>query len=193
VEFMANFETPDLLWLSPKCQAYSPLSWANMGRYGWDETPKERYPTFEDLNVREVIEAIGPDHYIIENVSTCEDLRDPCRLNGLAFGLPIENCPHFDTSFPVPDTYETGSPAIILGHGYVREELAAAKRVPVEWSESEIRSAIPREYVQYLLHHCPSIPGVSLPEQLQQRQLEEFTDCGRTRSLSTATERPGGG
>ena len=94
VESTASFETPDLFWLSPKCQAYSILPWANVSRYDWDETPKERYPTFEDPNVREVIGAVAPDHYIIENVVTCDDLRDPCRPNGLAFGLPIENCRH---------------------------------------------------------------------------------------------------
>ena len=124
VESMASFETPDLFWLSPKCQAYSILPWANVSRYDWDETPKERYPTFEDPNVREVIGAVAPDHYIIENVATCDDLRDPCRPNGLAFGLPIENCRHFETSFPVPDAYERGTPEIALGHGYVRKELA---------------------------------------------------------------------
>ena len=62
VESTASFETPDLFWLSPKCQAYSILPWANVSRYDWDETPKERYPTFEDPNVREVIGAVAPDH-----------------------------------------------------------------------------------------------------------------------------------
>jgi len=190
-EFMASFQTPDLLWLSPRCQAYSPLSWANMGRYDWDETPKERYPTFDDLNVRDVIEAVDPDHYIIENVARCDDLRDPSRLNGLAFGLPIENCRHFETSFPVPDAYEPGTPEISLGHGYVRKELAAAKRVPVEWSESEIRSAIPREFVQYLLHYCPNIPGVPLPSELRQRPLGQYlarADGGNSRAEHTDTD-----
>lgn len=175
VEFMARFSSPALLWLSPRCQAYSKLSWANMGRYDWDQTPKERYPTFADLNVRDVIAAVDPDHYIIENVATCDDLRDPTRLNGFAFGLPINNQRHFETSFPVPDACETGNGEIILGDGYVRHELAAAKGVPAEWSESEIHSAIPREYVQYLLHYCPSTPDIQLPDALQQRQIQEFT------------------
>lgn len=191
IEFMKSFESPELLWLSPRCQAYSRLSWANMGRYNWDETPKERYPTFADLNVREVIAAVDPDQYIIENVATCDDLRDPCRLNGLAFGLPINNCRHFETTFAVPDAYEKGTPEISLGRGYVRKELAAAKRVPEEWSESEVHSAIPREFVQYLLHYCPSTPGVSLPAELRQRPLGEFrsrADGGKLRSVDAGTD-----
>ncbi len=181
--FMGSFESPELLWLSPRCQAYSKLSWANMGRYDWEETPKERYPTFADLNVREVVAAVDPDEYIIENVATCDDLEEPARLNGLAFGLPVDNCRHFETSFPVPDAYESGTAEISIGSEYVRHELAAAKGVPAEWTESEIRSAIPREFVQYLLHYCPSIPDVSLPAELRQRPLGEF-------AATTGGERP---
>ncbi|WP_335999373.1 hypothetical protein [Halorientalis halophila] len=175
VAFMACFPSPDLLWLSPRCQAYSRLSYANAGRYDWDQTPKERYPTFADLNVRAVIDAIDPEHYIIENVATCDDLREPCRLNGLAFGLPINNQRHFETSFPVPDACEPGSGEITLGKGYIRHELAAAKGVPAEWSEAEINSAIPREFVEYLLHYCSSTPDVPLPDELRQRPLAEFS------------------
>ncbi len=192
VAFMARLPSPSLLWVSPRCQAYSPLSHANAGRYDWDQTPKERYPTFADLNVRQVIDAIDPDHYVIENVPRCDDLQDPARLNGLAFGLPFDNERHFETSFPVPDARESGEPDIRMGSGYVRAELAAAKSVPVEWSESEIRSAIPREYVRYLLHYCPSVPGVSLPESLRQRPLtDEFvarTDGGNDCTVSPAIE-----
>ncbi len=174
VGFMARLPSPALLWVSPRCQAYSKLSYANAGRYDWDQTPKERYPTFADLNVRAVIDAVDPDHYVIENVATCDDLQDPTRLNGQAFGLPIENERHFETSFPVPDARESGDPEIVTGRGYVRAELAAAKGVPVEWSESEIRSAIPHEFVQYLLHYCPSVSDVPLPKELRQRRLADF-------------------
>ncbi|AQL43942.1 hypothetical protein BV210_15070 [Halorientalis sp. IM1011] len=178
VPFMSRFPSPSLLWVSPRCQAYSKLSYANAGRYDWDQTPKERYPTFADLNVRAVIDAVDPDHYIIENVATCDDLREPCRLNGLAFGLPINNERHFETSFPVPDARDRGTAEIPIGKDYVRHELAAAKGIPAEWSESEIRSAIPREFVQYLLHYCPSIPDVPLPDALRQRPLAEFSIQG---------------
>jgi hypothetical protein len=95
-------------------------------------------------------------------------------LNGLAFVLPIENERHFETSFSVADATESGEPEIRLGGDYVREELAAAKGVPTEWTESEIHSAIPREYVQYLLHYCPSVRNVPLPEELRQRPLSEY-------------------
>ncbi|MBO4249193.1 hypothetical protein IL252_15350 [Halomicrobium sp. IBSBa] len=170
VAFMSRFPSPSLLWLSPKCQAYSKLSYANAGRYDWDRTPKEKYPTFDDLNVRAVVDAINPDHYVIENVATCDDLREPTRLNGLAFGLPIVNERHFETSFPVPDALGSGKPDFQIGSDYVRHELAAAKDVPPEWTESEIRSAIPQEFVYYLLHHCPSVPDVPLPGGLESHQ-----------------------
>jgi len=182
VAFMARFPSPSLLWLSPRCQAYSKLSYANAGRYDWDRTPKEKYPTFADLNVRAVIDAVDPDHYIIENVATCDDLREPTRLNGLAFGLPIKNQRHFETSFPVPDALGSGTPDIQIGSEYVRHELAAAKNVPAEWSESEIRSAIPREFVRYLLYHCPSVPDVPLPKALKSHQ-SRLTD-----QFATATD-----
>lgn len=183
VLFMVRLPLPELLWVSPRCQAYSKLSCGNMARYDWDQTPKERYLTFADLNIREVFDAIDSDHYVIENVETCDDLHDPCRLNGLAFGLPVRNCRHFETSFPVPDAYESGEAEIRLGDGYVRHELAAAQGIPAEWSESEIHSAILREYVQYLIHHCPSVPGVPLLDELRQRPLGE---CAAT----TGGERP---
>ena len=178
VSWMGRLVGPSLLWLSPCCQAYSKLSCANASRYDWDETPRERYPTFEDLNVRAVIDAVQPDHYIIENVATCDELEDPTRLNGFAFGLPFDNERHFETSFPVPDAFETGNPEIVMGRGYVRHELAEAKDVPADWSESEIRSAIPREYVQYLLHYCPSVSDVPLPGELQQQRLASYVQPG---------------
>lgn len=170
VEFMSKLPSPALLWLSPRCQAYSTLSYANAGRYDWDQSPRERYPTLSDLNVRSVIEAIDPTHYIIENVKTCDDLHDPVRLNGFAFDLPIENQRHFETSFPAPDATEDGDPKTIVGSGYARHEIAEIKRIPASWTESEIRSAIPKEYVQYLLHYCPSTPGIPLPESVESKQ-----------------------
>lgn len=63
-------EVPDfkLVWLSPPCLAYTPLSHVNASRYDWDETPKERYPTIPELNVHLVAESMADD-YIIENVA----------------------------------------------------------------------------------------------------------------------------
>jgi hypothetical protein len=147
-----------LVWTSPPCLAYTRLNYANAVRHGWDETPRERYPTFEDLSVHEVVPSLG-EEYIIENVPLCDDLRDPVRLNGLAFSKPYKIQRHFETSFEAPDRVGRGSPEITVGRGYNKREVAAAKGVPSKWSESAVNSAIPREYVQYLLHYCPTVGG----------------------------------
>lgn len=177
VLFVSRFPSPTLLWVSPRCQAYSRLSKANAGRYDWDRTPKEVYPTFADLNVRQVVEALDPEYYVIENVATCDDLRNPARVNGQAFGLPIENERHFETNFPVPDALGSGSPEFVIGREYDHHELAAAKGVPSSWSESEVTSAIPREFVQYVLSYCPAFPEIPAPETTDPRQAT-LTDSG---------------
>lgn len=151
-----------LVWLSPPCLAYSRLSNINYHRYDWEERPRERYPTFEDLDVHSVAEEYG-EHYIIENLETCEDLRDPARVNGHAFDRPLQFKRHFETSFQVPDAIGTGEVSSRMGDNYNREELAELKGVPADWPEASVNSAIPREYVQYLLHYCPAIDGVPLP------------------------------
>jgi site-specific DNA-cytosine methylase len=73
LDFIESLLSPDLLWMSPPCQAYSELSWCNSSRLGFDH-PKDYYATFDDLNVREVIDVLDPDHYIIENVRSAADL-----------------------------------------------------------------------------------------------------------------------
>lgn len=153
--------SPDLLWMSPPCTAYSTLSYANF------KEPREHYPTFDDLNVREVIAALEPEHYIIENVPTCEDLRDPTALNGLAFGKEYDNLRHFETSFPCPDRVRAGEPTVSMNTRQKWHQrkgpLARAKGVPETWTMQEIRSAVPQEYVQHLLYYCPSVE-VPYPE-----------------------------
>lgn len=170
VAFISRLPSPTLLWMSPKCQAYSSLSYANAGRYDWEHTPKEVYPTFDDLNVRRVLDALDPEYYVIENVATCDDLHDPARVNGQAFGLPIENERHFETNFPVPDALESGRPEFVIGADYDHHELAAAKGVPGSWAEEEVTSAIPREFVQYVLSYCPAFSKVPAPETSRPRQ-----------------------
>lgn len=168
---------PDLLWLSPPCTAYSTLSNSNKHRLGFDD-PREYYPTFDDLRVREVIEELDPLHYVIENVATCEDLRDPVRLNGMAFGKPYRLERHFETSFPVPShALVGGDPDVPLntrnGGGRTQsiEDLADAKGVPADWGKQGVRSAIPSEYVRFLLHFCPVTPDVPYPDVVEQRRL----------------------
>jgi len=131
----------------------------------WDDGEiEERYPGFEELNVREVIEAIDPDHCIVENVPRCPKLEDPTRINGLAFGLPFDLERHFETSYPVPHAVETGQPDLTMSTRdnynnttYQRQELAEAKGVPTDWPEESVHAAIPSEYVRWLLSFCPSV------------------------------------
>lgn len=176
VEFISRLPSPDVLWMSPPCQAYSELSWCNSTRLGFDH-PKDYYPTFEDLNVRQVIDALDPDHYVIENVRRCDDLKEPAKLDGLAFGLGFKLERHFETSFWVPDAIGRGTPETVvqtkIGMPRSKTELARRKSVPTDWKESEVRSAMPPEFVHYLLHYCPSIPDVPLPPVDRQAVLRE--------------------
>lgn len=172
LEFIKSLPSPDILWMSPPCQAYSTLSHCNKHRLGFED-PRDHYPTFSDLNVRDVVDALAPGDYIIENVPTCEDLEDPTRLNGLGFGLGFDNERHFETSFPVPNQLGTGEATISMN---TRQEssqrvgpLAEAKRVPASWGRQGVRSAIPREYVAYLLHYCPSAPDIDLPDGVERQ------------------------
>ena len=197
--FLTEYETV-ILWMSPPCQRWSPLTKINATRYEWDEGEiEERYPGFKELNVREVIEAIDPDHYIVENVPRCPKLEDPTRVNGLAFGLPFDLERHFETSYPVPDAVEKGRPDLTMSTRdnynnttYQRQELAEAKGVPTDWPEQSVHSAIPHEYVQFLLAHCPAV-DVHLPESLRQRPLsDEFvaqTDGGNHCDVQPDTDR----
>lgn len=192
-----------ILWMSPPCLRYTPLTQINAARYDWDDGEIERrYPGFEDLNVRDVIAAIDADAYIVENVPRCDKLEDPTRVNGLAFGLPFDLERHFETSFSAPHAVEKGDPDLTMSTRdnynnteYQRRELAEAKSVPTDWPEQSVHSAIPPEYVQYLLHYCPAADGVSLPDSLRQRPLSDqfvtVADGGNDRTDSTATAQEG--
>ncbi|WP_302083108.1 DNA cytosine methyltransferase [Salinibaculum rarum] len=155
VEVFFNDEI-DLMWLSPPCQAYSNLSYVH------HDNPKQVHDTFYDLNVRGVIHYLEPDHYIIENVSSCGDLHEPTRINGFGVGYDFDLERHFETSFPCPDAIGDGESVLNMekGIGDSYTNVAEAKGVPSEWGKTAVRSAIPKGYVQHLLHHCPSVDGV---------------------------------
>lgn len=150
--------SPDLLWMSPPCQAYSKLSHVH------HDDPKEVHPTFDDLRAREVINELDPAEYIIENVAGCDDLQDPTRINGYGVGYEFGLERWFETSFPVPDALGTGTSvydaSCAIGQSYA--EVAEAKGVPARWGKTAVRSAIPKRMVQYLLHYCPGF-DVELP------------------------------
>lgn len=175
VEFIRTLPSPDLLWMSPPCQAYSSLSHVH------HEDPKEAHPTFDDLNVRQVIDALDPEEYVIENVSGCDDLRNPTRINGFAVGYEFELERWFETSFPCPDAIASGESVLDMtcGIGNSYTELAELKDYPKAWGRDALRSAIPRGYVRHLLDYCPSSPAVSSPATTRQTQLA--TDGGSER------------
>lgn len=150
--------TADVVWVSWPCVAYSSLSPTH---YGSREAALEACPRITD-DVRERLLEIAP-HYVIENVpgaSRLGDLDANVRVNGLAFGQPYGLERHFETTFPVPDAYLPGEPEVAVdtrGDQSI-QELADAKGVPASWGKQGVRSAIPEEYVRWILHHCPSCP-----------------------------------
>lgn len=166
----------DLVWASPPCTAYSSLS---PSYYGSREAAMDACPTIPDLDVREIAERLGAE-YVIENVPGASwqgHLNDPARVNGLAFDKPYDLERHFETSFPVPDAIETGEPEVKI---QTRDEddqsskpLADAKDVPASWGKQAVRSAIPREYVNWILHHCPTVDAPK--PRRPQKMLQEVT------------------
>lgn len=166
---------PDVVWVSPPCSAYSTA----------DVEDESDAPTFDELNVREVISALDPDEYIIENVPGCHDLEDPVRLDGLALAdgrYKLERW--FETSFDVPDALGSGEPEWTMHldepQGRRKRPIAEAKMLPETWTRSELRSAITQEYVQYLMHYCPAVGDVPLPPAVDTRQntLDSHTRAG---------------
>jgi hypothetical protein len=158
-----------VVWASPPCTPYSSLS---PTYYGSREAAMDANPTIPDLRVREIAEAAGAE-YVIENVpgaTRVGHLHDPARVNGLAFGQPYDLERHFETSFPVPDAVEAGEPAVPVatrdGDDQSVRDLAAAKDVPMSWGKQGVRSAIPSEYVRWVLSFCPTV-DVGRPEREQ--------------------------
>jgi hypothetical protein len=150
----------DVVWCSPPCTPYSTLS---ATAYGSAKAALEANPTIPELNVREIAKHAGGE-YVIENVAGATrhgHLHDPARVNGLAFGKPFGLERHFETSFPCPDAFQSGRPSTPVqtrdGESQSVAELAAAKNVPASWGKQGVRSAIPREYVRWLLSHCPGV------------------------------------
>lgn len=148
----------DVIWVSFPCLAYSSLS---ATAYGSREAALEANPRITD-DLREWL-LDHAAHYIIENVpgaTRAGDLDANCRCNGLYFGADYDLERHFETTFEVPDAYQTGDASISFDtrDDQSIEALADAKGVPAAWGKSSVRSAIPREYVYWLLAHCPSVP-----------------------------------
>jgi hypothetical protein len=171
----------DVVWASPPCTAYSTLS---ATAYGSAEAARNANPTIPELRVRGIAEAAGAE-YVIENVpgaTRAGHLHDPARVNRLAFGLPFNLTRHFETSFPVPDAIERGEPTVGVR---TREEndqsvrqLADAKGVPASWGKQGVRSAIPGQYVRWVLSFCPTVDA-DRPRRRQTMLTEVVADGGR--------------
>ncbi|APX98620.1 hypothetical protein [Natronorubrum daqingense] len=158
--------TADVVWVSFPCTAYSSLSATH---YGSKEAALEANPRITD-EFREFLLEIAP-HYIIENVrgaTRVGDLEANCRVNGLAFGKDYDLERHFETTFDVPDAYVSGDASVTVDtrNDQSIRELANAKGVPAEWGKQAVRSAIPLEYVWWVLGHCPAL-DIPIPERQQ--------------------------
>lgn len=166
----------DVVWASPPCTAYSELS---PTAYGSREAAMEACPTIPELRVREIAEAAGAE-YVIENVRGAVwegHLRAPAKVNGLAFGQPYDLTRYFETSYPLPDALQRGEAEVKVqtrdGQSQSARPLAEAKGVPLSWGKQGVRSAIPREYVRWVLSFCPTL-DVARPKR-EQRMLTEVT------------------
>jgi len=172
----------DVVWASPPCTAYSSLS---ATAYGSADAARDANPTIPELDVREVADSLGAE-YVIENVPRCDDLRDPARVNGLAFGADYDLERWFETSHPLPDHYVSGATSTPVDTR--REQsvapLAEAKGVPASWGKQGVRSAIPRQYVRYVLGYCPTVDEVSSSDSTATGQQKLVTDGGRDLSSS---------
>ncbi len=161
----------DLIWASPPCSPYTSLAPIH---YGSREAALEaglRY--LHRSRVVDVHYRQWSRHWIIENVpgaTRVGDLDPDVRLNGLAFGQPYDLERHFQTSFECPNAVAPGTPEISID---TRDEqsvqaLADAKGVPAEWGKQGVRSAVPKEYVYWLLHHAPiDVLDIPKPDCLQ--------------------------
>lgn len=180
----------DVIWVSWPCTAYSSLS---ATYYGSAEAALEENPRITDEFREWLLDHAA--HYIIENVpgaTKSGDLDANCRCNGLFFGEDFDLERHFETTFEVPDAYVDGDASVTVD---TREdqsvaELAEAKGVPMEWGKQAVRSAIPWQYVWWLLSHCPSVP-CPVPR-MEQRSLGEFSGEGVGRYLREPDGRLGG-
>jgi hypothetical protein len=160
----------DVVWASPPCTAYSTLSPTH---YGSREQAMDACPTIPELDVRRIVDSLGAE-YIIENVpgaSRVGHIQNPTRVNGLAFSQPYNLERQFETSFPVPDAIESGTPSVKIqtrdGQNQSVRDLADAKDVPLSWGKQGVRSAIPTEYVHWLLSFCPSVKVPRPPREQQ--------------------------
>lgn len=156
----------DVAWVSFPCTAYSSLS---ATEYGSAEKALERNPRITDELREWLLEHFG--HYVIENVPRASyhgDLDANCRVNGLAFGEGFNLERHFETTFSVPDAYQSGETKIPVDTRDDQSvaELAEAKGVPAEWGKQSVRSALPWQYVWWVLSYCPSI-DIPTPKQDQ--------------------------
>jgi len=170
----------DVAWVSWPCTAYSSLS---ATEYGSAEAALEANPRITDEFREWLLDNFA--HYVIENVPRATyhgDLDANVRVNGLAFGQPYSLERHFETTFEVPDKFVRGNPELAVdtrGDQSIRE-LAAAKGVPASWGKQSVRSAIPWQYVYWILSHCPSVPCPA--PKGEQRSFEEITgDVGSYR------------
>lgn len=169
--------TADIVWVSWPCLAYAEPSAI---AYGSAKNALESNHRLTD-EFREWLLSIG-GQYIIENVPNASfygDLDANVELNGLAFGEEFDNRRVFETTFNCPDASLDGEPSITmnLDDDQSVKALAEAKDVPSRWGKSAVRSAMPWQYVFWLLHHCPAIDW-PCPKRVQQTVHDATSDTG---------------
>lgn len=185
----------DVVWASPPCTAYSRVSAC---QYGSSEAARRENPTIPELGVHDVVERLiaGDGVYVVENVPGAErDLENPIALDGGGFGAAFQMRRVFETGgFDAPrytwdrsgrsgdPSAEVTAPITARNVDRCTRKVKRAKDLPEEWPVDRgiVRAAIPRQYVQYLLHYAPDgvVPGVPLPSGVdaEQETLDAYAD-----------------
>lgn len=154
----------DAIHASPPCQGYLNLGGVNRAQGRTYDHPDLIAP------VRELLEASGLP-WVIENVpDAAPELRDPVRVCGTAFGLPLRRHRLFESNVPIEGTacehhrftvprYWTGwrpkgehrlsTVVQVYGNAGGREEWPAA--MGIDWMTSaEMVEAIPPAYTEHI-------------------------------------------
>jgi len=129
----------DLIWASPPCQAYTPLSNKHRG----NDTVADDRPHLVTIT-RQLLDKTGVP-YIIENVPGAP-LKDPVSLHGNQFGLGVHRPRLFESNIPLAEPlYAPRHPDPVPVYGKLDGRLLWRRK-----DGSELRQAIPPAYAEYL-------------------------------------------
>lgn len=120
-------------------------------------TPPRHKPNFPNLlpGARVIARALCK-YWVIENVPRAP-LREPLRLEGNMFDIPLKYERHFETNYPIEQPPMKRQVAYPLGIQSIRKEKArVVKGYTGNYPVKDItRNALPKQYVKYLIENTP--------------------------------------